>query len=304
MKCAISDLFLPLLCSGKLTAEALRLALLCAVVAATLPCQAQPAEAEAEIQAAPAQANRPRRYVLLPLDDDGRVVLPDGNTWDVRDGPALFLTAGGEEAFSRTTPPAAAPAANKSQKYVRRIERYRNLWNALIPDHGILQYAGSMGAVSTGFGWEYGYYGGFRHFSTDIQLGLIPKFSDASARWTLTLKEDFYPAFIHLGRGFYFLPVTSGMYITTVFGSDYWTKEPDKYPKGYYWFSTRCRLNAYIGEEITWVIPDHRRRFAAAVALFYELSVNDFGLVQYASNSYLKLKDILHLSVGLRTQWF
>ena len=269
------------------------------------PVQAPPANIETEVQKVfPRFSSAPRRYVLLPLDDDGRVVLPDGDKRDVRHNPAIVLVAGGQEAISDTAP-ANAPEAGASSKpkYVRRVERYRNFWNALIPDHAILQYAGSMGAVSTGFGWEYGYYSGFRHFSTDIQLGLIPKFSDAHARWALTLKEDFYPVFIPLGGGFYFTPITSGLYITTIFGSDYWTKEPDKYPSGYYWFSTRCRLNAYFGEEITWVIPDHKRQFAASLSLFYELSVNDFGIVQYVSNSYLKLKDVVHLSLGMRAQW-
>lgn len=191
-----------------------------------------------------------------------------------------------------------------SEKYIRRIERYRRFWESFIPTHGLLQYAGSMGAVSMGLGWEYGYYGGFRHAATDIQLGLVPKFSGDKPHLTLTLKEDFYPLFIQVGKSnFHIAPINFGMYLTTIFGDDYWTREPDKYPSGYYWFSTRLRLNMYIGESVTWIIPDKKRQFAASITLFYELSVNDFGVIQYVSNSYLKLKDVIHLSFGLKAEW-
>ena len=45
---------------------------------------------------------------------------------------------------------------NRHHKYDKRVHRYRRAWEALIPTHTKLQYAGGMGLLSWGIGWDYG----------------------------------------------------------------------------------------------------------------------------------------------------
>ena len=40
-------------------------------------------------------------------------------------------------------------------RYKKRVEKYISRWNKLIPRYSKLQYAGSMGMLSLGTGWNY-----------------------------------------------------------------------------------------------------------------------------------------------------
>ena len=60
----------------------------------------------------------------------------------------------------------------KTRKLDRRQDvRYRGL-NRIIPTHNILQFAGNMGLVSLGFGWDYGCRG---QWETAVLLGYVPR---------------------------------------------------------------------------------------------------------------------------------
>ena len=41
-------------------------------------------------------------------------------------------------------------------EYEKRIYKYHRRWHNLIPTHTAFQYAGSIGIVSMGLGWDYG----------------------------------------------------------------------------------------------------------------------------------------------------
>lgn len=98
-------------------------------------------------------------------------------------------------------------------------------------------------------------------------------------------------------------PLQTGIYLTTVFSGHFWTRQPKRYPGGYYWFSTRLRPNIFIGQRATVHLPDSKRRFTHSISLFYEISCCDFMLIQRATNSSLKSGDYLTLSLGLQLTW-
>lgn len=51
----------------------------------------------------------------------------------------------------------SADISNKrSSRYDKRVHRYRKHWESLIPTHTKLQFAGNMGLLSLGTGWDYG----------------------------------------------------------------------------------------------------------------------------------------------------
>lgn len=70
-------------------------------------------------------------------------------------------------------------------RYKKRVEKYISRWEKLIPHYTKLQFAGSMGMLSLGTGWNY-----YRnHWETDVYLGIVPRNSDRHAMATYTQTE-------------------------------------------------------------------------------------------------------------------
>ena len=158
---------------------------------------------------------------------------------------------------------------------------------------------GDMGLISAGVGWNYGKRD---QWETDIFLGLIPKYNSENAKATMTLKQNFMPWNIPLKGNFSFEPLSCGLYLNTVLDNNFWTHEPSRYPHGYYGFSTRIRIHIFLGERITYEIPHEKRFFAKAITLYYEISSCDLYIISAFTNRYLKPKDYLKLSFGLKFQ--
>lgn len=188
----------------------------------------------------------------------------------------------------------------KPTRYIRHSLRARQRWERLIPTYSKIQYAGNMGLLSFGTGWDYGKR---NEWETDFLVGFVPKYSSKKTKITMTLKQNFIPWDITLGKGFILEPLTCGMYVNTVFGSQFWVSEPDRYPKGYYGFSSKVRFHVFAGQRLEYDIPSHRRLFARSVTVFYEISTCDLYLISAVQNSYLRPRDYLSLSFGLKFQW-
>jgi len=185
--------------------------------------------------------------------------------------------------------------------YERRVEKYQDQWSKLIPTHTKLQYAGGMGLLSIGAGWDYGKN---NQWETDVFFGYLPKYSTKKGKITFTLKQNFIPWNKRLNDHFSLDPLACGLYVNTIFDGDFWVSEPEKYPSGYYSFSTKMRFNIYLGQRITFHIPQNKRFFSKSLTLFYEISSNDLYIVSAFTNSYLKPTDYLRLSFGLKVQLF
>ena len=153
---------------------------------------------------------------------------------------------------------------------------------------------------SFGTGWDYGKR---NQWETDILLGFIPKYSSKKTKVTMTLKQNYMPWSINIGKGFSTEPLACGLYLNTVFGDQFWVNEPDRYPKGYYGFSSKVRIHIYMGQRLTYDIDPQRRFLAKSVTFFYEISTCDLYLVSAVQNSYLRPRDYLSLSFGLKFQW-
>ncbi|MDH6354869.1 hypothetical protein M2132_001202 [Dysgonomonas sp. PH5-45] len=185
--------------------------------------------------------------------------------------------------------------------YERRIEKYRSQWEKLIPAYSKIQYAGGMGLLSFGTGWDYGKN---NQWETDVFMGFLPKYSTSDFKVTFTLKQNFIPWKKPLGHNLSVDPLACGMYVTTILNDDFWTSEPDKYPNDYYSFSSKLRFNLYVGQRLTYKIPSQKRFFAETVTLFYELGTNELYIISAAGNSYLKPTDYIKLSLGMKFLFF
>ena len=210
----------------------------------------------------------------------------------------LLLLALPTEAQTDTTAADTLPVA---PKYERRISRYRSAWQSLIPTQFILQNAGNMGLLSLGIGWNYGRRD---QWETHLLVGRMPKYRSTRGKMTMTLKETFIPWRIGIGKGWDVEPLTTGIYINTVYGHEFWKSQPNRYPDKYYEFmSTKFRLNVFLGERITKTVPNNRRKFIKSITAFYELSTCDLYIRSMIQDSSVYLNDIVGLSLGIKLQF-
>lgn len=183
-------------------------------------------------------------------------------------------------------------------RYERKLMNYQTTWQKLIPKYQKLQFAGSIGLISLGMGWDYGKRD---QWETDFLIGFIPRFSSNEAKVTLTLKQNYIPwTNVYLAKRWSFDPLTTGIYVNTVLDDAFWVKEPDRYPSNYYKFSTRVRFHVFIGQRLTFGL-DRSAPFKK-MTVFYEFSTCDLYFISAVGNRYIGLGDILSLSFGIKLQ--
>jgi hypothetical protein len=185
-------------------------------------------------------------------------------------------------------------------RYERHVERLNKRWQSLIPTYLKLQYAGNMGMFSLGTGWDYGKH---NQWETDVYLGFLPKFKSSRPKITFTLKQNYIPWHVKVrNTNFSVDPLACGLYFNTIFGHEFWVNEPGRYPKGYYGFSSKVRTNIYVGQRVTYHIPPQYRIIARECTFYYEISSCDLYIVSAFTNKYLKPKDYLSFSLGVKFQ--
>ena len=84
-----------------------------------------------------------------------------------------------------------------NEKYERRMQTRDNMWRSLIPDITVLQFAGGTGMFSLGTGWVYGK---SDNWETTVNLGFIPRKYNDRPYWVFSVKENYLPWRIALGR--------------------------------------------------------------------------------------------------------
>lgn len=185
--------------------------------------------------------------------------------------------------------------------YLRRVSNYRNFWDKMILRYTKVQFAGGIGLFSIGWGWDYGKN---RQWETDMLLGYVPKYSAKHGMITFTLKQNYIPWSIPFDNSsISFEPLTCGLYLNSALNGKFWTKEPSRYPRGYYGFSTKLRPFIFIGEKLTYYMkPGIRHKQHKSISFYYELGTCDVYLVTAVKNSSIKLHDIIKLSFGLKFQ--
>lgn len=201
-------------------------------------------------------------------------------------------------------------AGERETVYEKRAEKRRRQWAKLIPTQFVVQNAGNMGVVSAGVGWNYAH----NKLETHILFGYIPPHQSTRGKLTMTIKENYIPWDLPLTKehsgnskplqsGWSICPVTASLYINTVYGHEFWKSQPNRYPNKYYDFmSTKFRLNAAVGQRITWQIPRNKRKHAKSISLFYEVSSCDLYIRAKFVDNRVPLNDILGLSLGIKLQ--
>ncbi len=182
----------------------------------------------------------------------------------------------------------------------RRVHRGYEGWERLTPTHVKLQFAGGIGLLSGGFGWDYGRK---CRWETDFLLGYVPRFDSRSAHVTFTVKQNYIPWSIACGSRFAVEPLTCAVYMSVITGQEFWTRVPERYPsRTYYPMPTKLRTYVSCGQRFTWYFREKRRM--RCLTAYYEFSTCDYYLVTKLSNRTLGLTDIFSLSLGVKLQLF
>jgi hypothetical protein len=204
-----------------------------------------------------------------------------------------------------STPTAAVDTATLTrlvnERYAARVRKAHERWMRLIPNLSVVQYAGDIGMLSAGIGWDYGKN---RRWETLLLLGYLPKFHTDENDLTFTLKENLIPWSISCPRSFSIQPAVFTLFVNSVFDDAYWTREPDRYPSGYYGFSSRIRTSIGFGGRISFDIPDTHQPHSDRVSLYYELSSCDLYIISAVPNRRLTFGDILRLGLGIQYRFF
>ena len=198
--------------------------------------------------------------------------------------------------------PSFVPLANIQLGQNKRLDfrehRGYEGWERLIPTHVKAQYAGGMGFMSVGCGWDYGKK---CRWETDVLVGILPKAYSDRTHTTFTLRQNYIPWGIRCCERFAIEPFTSGIYLNLITGEDYWVREPDPYPGyRYYGFTSRLRTHLYVGQRFTYYLKNDC--LLRHITLYYELSANDLDIVAKCGNKSLDLSEIVYFSVGIKFQ--
>lgn len=202
----------------------------------------------------------------------------------------LLLACGSAQALS-------ADDSVKVVKYEQRLQRRFDAWHRLIPNLYSLQFAGGTGMFSVGIGWDYG---SSDQWETHLSVGFLPNRYGNPVYWTATLKENYVPWRVAIGHTPMELrPLCVALGLNSILHGDFWTSEPDRYPGGYYGFSSRLRFILGIGQRLTFNIPYERRRLGRQLSVYYEVSTCDLYVRQKVLCGSIPLKDIITIGVGV-----
>jgi len=193
----------------------------------------------------------------------------------------------------------AAAAQVDSRRLDWREHRGHEGWERMIPTHVKAQYAGGTGFLSFGCGWDYGRK---CRWETDVMIGILPQAYSDSTHATLTLKQNYIPWSIRCCSRFAVEPLACGLYLSFITGEDYWVREPDRYPNGYYRFTSRLRTYLYVGQRLTYYPKS--AGLLRNITLYYELGANDLDIISKCGNKSLDLAEIVYFSMGIKFQLF
>jgi hypothetical protein len=164
-----------------------------------------------------------------------------------------------------------------------------------VPDFAVAQYAGSIGFISAGAGYDI-----FKgKANIDVLVGYVPKFTGSEPLETITLKFTASPLRIRVNENVTVYPFNSGVYFCYTPGKEFSSDLPSWYPDGYYWWSEAIRANIFIGGSVK--IATDRLKAATYLTPYYEVGTNEIKLVSYIQNKgSLNIWTILHAGIGVR----
>lgn len=162
----------------------------------------------------------------------------------------------------------------------------QSLIQKAIPHYAKVQYAGGIGFISAGLGYELCH----TKLQADLMYGYAPENYTGIDVHSVTAKLTWLPLSITLKK-FKVNYLTAGLLINYTPGTQYHAFNPSKYSFNYYGFPTALYAGLFIGGGVTY----HRINF------YYEIGASDRELVTYIRNPASRpITDLPKLGLGIR----
>jgi len=156
----------------------------------------------------------------------------------------------------------------------------------VIPHYAKLQYAGSIGFLSVGVGYETKN----KKFQGDVMYGYVPKTLGGITIHSFTGKLTWIPV-TYTRHSIRINFITAGILVNYVLGHQYFSFSPENYPFDYYDFPTALHAGLFAGGAIS----------KGKLGVYYELGTTDAEFISFLGNTRsVNFTDILHIGAGIR----
>lgn len=166
----------------------------------------------------------------------------------------------------------------------------------LLPHFAALQYAGSIGFASAGFGYHFFN----KKLNTSLHYGYVPRTKGGELH-ILSVKLLYNTASINLSDKLEFDPFAAGLMVSYHFGSQFSTHWPGHYPEGYYWWRTSIRPHLNMQSALTQKLNN---KLVTSVTFYIDLNISELYLVSYLQNyRSLTLRETVKVGYGIRANF-
>ncbi len=165
-----------------------------------------------------------------------------------------------------------------------------------VPDHVKLQFAGNIGFLAVGPGYNYLK----EKMELDIMYGYVPEPVGGTLH-SLTLKNTWIPVnSVQAGSRVKIELITASIPLTYTFGKQFFFVAPrDQYPARYYDYSSAFRIGISAGSRVNYVFE--KNNCFREAGLYYEIGTYDLLLHNYIFNSAtMRFGDIFNLALGIK----
>jgi hypothetical protein len=163
------------------------------------------------------------------------------------------------------------------------------------PDFAVVQYAGSIGYLSGGLGYDL-----FQNRGrASVHFGSVPR-SEGGPLNILSGKIIGEPWTIAITEKITINPLDVGLMLSYHMGENFKTNVPDLLAeRNYYWWHTNLRVHLITETSIS--VEMEPNRFFRKFTAYIELNSNDLYMVSYFANaSTLKPHELIKAGVGIR----
>jgi hypothetical protein len=170
----------------------------------------------------------------------------------------------------------------------------RTFKQRITPRHVGIQYAGSIGYASVGFGYDL-----FNKTELSFHYGYVPEVKGGELH-IVALKFQYKPFNIRLNKGLVFHPINPVVFASYTMARNFsFEFDADQYPKGYYFWSPALREHLGLSTELE-ILGDKSSKIKS-ISLYTEANTNDLYMVSwYENRTTTPVTKIFRLGFGIK----
>ncbi|MCB2195709.1 MAG: hypothetical protein KQH79_07600 [Bacteroidetes bacterium] len=169
-----------------------------------------------------------------------------------------------------------------------------NWLKTFYPNHYKVQFAGGIGFLSAGFGYDF--------FNNRVDLsyfyGYVPQWHSEEDLHSVSLQISGKPFKLDLTHKVKYYPLNIGIFIHHTFGEEYYLTLPDHYPEDYYWWYPGRTGGLFIEGQLNYRYKKPDQNFSE-IGFYYRIVTRGVYLTSKFSNSSIPLEDIFSLGLGI-----